>query len=139
MADQGKREITVDEAAAIIKEFRKLKARASRNREALRGVSDPDAMRDLFKMMSEGDPFGVRSDILLSLESMPAENFFETFLDILPALYRRSIDWPFAIILRTINTRGAEDDVSARFEREIQKRGDKAKRIISKVLHEGAQ
>ena len=73
---------------------------------------------------------------LHDLKVKHAKAAVRTALDELPALYRRSIDWPFAIISRTINTRGTEDDVSVRFEREIRKRDDKAKRMIAKVIDE---
>ncbi len=80
----------------------------------------------------------MRSDALLALERMPPADAFEAFLDELASLRRRSNDWAFAFIMRTLNTRGSTDDVAGRFERAVKKRGDAAKRLVGRVLRDAA-
>ncbi len=86
----------------------------------------------------DGDPYNLRSHLLLALERMPEQAYFAAFLDAMPTLYESAPDWAFAAMMRLINTRGTKDDAATRFEAAVDAAGDEIADMVIDILAEGA-
>jgi hypothetical protein len=127
----------VDEVTNALADHEKNRKRARDLRDALRGVADvpPEGLIALFR---DGDPFGLRTEILLVLERLPEASYFEALLDALPSLARRSREWAFVALVRIVNTRGGAHASAARFEALCRRREEAVKRLVMRVLVERA-
>jgi hypothetical protein len=127
------------EVADHILHIEAARARAVDLRKRLRKLSDPNAIPNLLKLLREGDPMGLRSEILLALERLPEKEYYDALLSRLSTLRRWAPDWAFVALLRVVNSRGGPNSPASRFEQIVRRSGDSAKRQVTRLLLEGAQ
>jgi hypothetical protein len=113
--------------------------RAKQLRKSLRDLDDPAAAPSIMALFrADGDPFSLRSHLLLALERMAERVYFAAFLDAIPRLYDEAPQWAFSAMLRLLNTRGSADDSAVRFESAVLAAGGEIPGYVIDLLIEGA-
>ncbi|MFV8752440.1 hypothetical protein ACNOYE_17985 [Nannocystaceae bacterium ST9] len=127
----------IDEIGGLLEQFETIRARASELRRALRNLDHPGAAPGVLALFDrDGDPFQLRTHLLLALERMPEDAYFAALLDAMPQMVEQAPEWAFSAMMRLLNTREHPDDSAFRFEAAARQASAQVREAVAELLLE---
>lgn len=130
----------IDEIAELLSQFEAIRDRSRDLRRALRNLAHPAAAPLVLALFDrDGDPFQLRTHLLVALERMPEDAYFAALLDAMPRLSEQAPEWAFSALMRLLNTREHADDSAFRFEAAARQAPASIREAVAELLLENVE
>jgi Meckel syndrome type 1 protein len=127
----------IEEIAELLADYEDARARARELRRSLRSLDHPEAAARVLALFErDGDPFQLRTHLLVALERMPEQAYFAALLDAMPRLVEEAPEWAFSALMRLLNSRNHPRDSGYVFEEYARLASPRVREAVAELLLE---